>query len=164
DPARELPLQRQEFDLAALARDLAVAQSTKSSVHEVEVRAPADGVLLTADPRYLGRALSDLMDNAIKYWPEGGTVIVEVRPRDTDVVIRVIDRGLGMTEEQKARIFGRFQRAVPEGLRIAGTGIGLYSVKRIADAHEGTIEAESEPGLGSTFILTIPNAPSAESQ
>jgi signal transduction histidine kinase len=164
DPDREIPLRCQEFDLAALARDLAVAQSTRSSVHEVEVRAPADGVLVAADPRYLGRALSNLMDNAIKYWPEGGTVIVEVQPQDTQVVIRVIDRGLGMSEGQKARIFGRFQRAVPEGLRIAGTGIGLYSVERIARAHGGTIHAESEPGLGSTFVLTIPATQPAQTQ
>ena len=69
---REVALQPQRFDLAALARDLAVAQSLKSSVHQVQVEWSEDEVWLTADPRYIGRALNNLVDNAIKYWPEGG--------------------------------------------------------------------------------------------
>ena len=161
-PDREIPLDLQEFDIAALATDLAVTQSMKSSVHQVEVRAPEGGCAVVGDPQYLGRALNNLMDNAIKYWPEGGTVIVEAAPEDDEVVVRVIDRGLGMSREQQSRIFARFERALPEGVEIPGTGMGLYSVRRIVEAHAGTIEVESELGMGSTFTLRIPYQPTPE--
>jgi signal transduction histidine kinase len=155
--AREVVLQPQRFDLAALARDLAVAQSLKSAVHEVRVEAPEGAVWLTADPRYVGRALSNLVDNAIKYWPEGGTVVVQVRDGEGCAEVRVVDRGLGMSPEQQARIFQRFGRAVPDGMAIPGTGLGLYSVKRIADAHGGHVSVMSRAGEGSVFILTLPD-------
>jgi signal transduction histidine kinase len=109
-----------------------------------------------ADARYLGRALSNLMDNAIKYWPDGGTVVVEIRREPGQVRIRVIDHGLGIAPEAQARLFNRFQRAVPAGIDIPGTGIGLFSVKRIVEAHGGTVHLISAPGEGSIFMMTLP--------
>jgi signal transduction histidine kinase len=150
-PGREVALQPQRFDLAALARDLAVAQSLKSTVHEVEVHSCAEEVWLTADPRYVGRALENLVDNAIKYWPEGGTIVVEVLNGADHAQVRVIDGGLGMSPEQQARIFERFHRAVPTGVAIPGSGLGLYSVKRIVEAHGGAVEVQSQAGAGSTL-------------
>ena len=156
DPHRKIPLQVRPFDLCALARDLAVTQSLKSSGHEVQVQGPADGLVVEGDPRYLGRALSNLMDNAIKYWPDGGTVVVEIRREPGQAEVRVIDHGLGIAPEAQARLFKRFERAVPAGNDIPGTGIGLFSVKRIAEAHGGTVRLISTPGEGSTFIMALP--------
>jgi signal transduction histidine kinase len=158
-PGREVSLRPQRFDLAALARGLAASQSLKSSVHDVEVRTSAEEIWIEADPRYLGRALSNLVDNAIKYWPEGGTVVVEVLAGPGRAQVRVTDGGLGMSPEQQSRIFERFRRAVPDHAGIPGSGLGLYSVKRIADAHGGSIAVQSKAGAGSTFILTIPALP-----
>lgn len=157
DPHRDLPLRPREFDVCALARDLAVTQSLKSTLHQVEVQAPAEGLWLKADARYLGRALSNLMDNAIKYWPAGGTVVVEIRGEPGQVTIRVIDGGLGIAPGAQSRLFGRFQRAVPAGCDIPGTGIGLFSVKRIVEAHGGTVHLVSAPGEGSIFSMVFPN-------
>ena len=70
--------------------------------------------------------------------------------------VRVIDQGLGMSREQQGRIFTEYGREVPEGVNIPGTGLGLYSVKRIIEAHGGTVAVQSEPGVGSTFQLSIP--------
>ena len=163
DPNREIPLELKSFDVTALARDLAIAQSLKSTVHEVEIRAPEEPVLVDADPRYLGRALSNLMDNAIKYWPDGGTVLVEIRREPGQAKIRVIDGGLGIAPEAQARLFNRFQRAVPAGVDIPGTGIGLFSVKRIIEAHGGAVNLISAPGEGSIFSMTLPlGRPSVE--
>ncbi len=159
DPHRDITLQKREFDLAAMARDLAVAQGLRSPRHQVQVRAPAEGVPVCGDARYLGRAINNLVDNAIKYWPEGGTVIVEIRPAPGTVVIRVIDGGLGIAPDRQHTVFDRFQRGVPAGVDIPGTGIGLYSVKRIAQAHGGTAEVESTPGVGSTFTIRVPTQP-----
>ncbi len=155
-PHRLIELRRQEFDLAAVARDLAVAQSMRSPLHEVEVRAPDEGVLVNGDPRYLARVLNNLMDNAIKYWPEGGTVVVELEATADEVAAHVIDHGLGMSPEQQSRVFARFGRALPPGVEIPGSGIGLYSVKRIVERHGGVVEVESEPGRGSVFTVRVP--------
>jgi len=157
DPNRTLLLDKKRFDLAALARDLAVTQSMKTGIHTVEVHAPEEGVWVTADARYLGRALSNLMDNAIKYWPSGGTVVVEIRDEPGRVSTRVVDHGMGVPKEAQARLFNRFERAVPDGVNIPGTGIGLFSVRRIMEAHGGTVELISAPGEGSIFILNLPH-------
>jgi signal transduction histidine kinase len=129
----------------------------KTSTHTVEVHAAEDGVWVTGDARYLGRALSNLIDNAIKYWPSGGTVVVEIRDEPGRVSTRIIDHGLGIPREDQARLFDRFERAVPEELNIPGTGIGLFSVRRIMEAHGGTVEVTSAPGEGSIFILNLPD-------
>jgi signal transduction histidine kinase len=157
DPGRSITPNWQKFDLAALASDLAVAQAMKSTVHEVEVRAPDEGAWVAGDPRYLGRALSNLVDNAIKYWPDGGTVIVEIDPGPRETQVRVIDQGLGIPIEAQATIFTRFGRATHQGANIPGIGIGLFSIKKIMDAHQGRVDVHSEPGKGSVFVLTIPN-------
>ncbi len=156
-PGREISLRCQRFDLAALVRDLAVAQSLKSSIHEVAVECSAEEVWITADPGYLGRAVENLVDNAIKYWPEGGTVVVQVLNGPHYAQVLVTDGGLGMSPEQQVRIFERFQRAIPAGVAIPGSGLGLFSVKRIVEAHGGTVEVRSKAGAGSTFIITIPD-------
>ena len=69
----------------------------------------------------------------------------------------MIDGGLGMSPEQQSRIFQRFRRAVPESMRIPGTGLGLYSVRRIVEAHGGRVDVRSRAGAGSTFIMIIPD-------
>ena len=155
-PDRRLALQRRDFDLVALASDLAVTQAMKSDQHDVQVRGPEGGLVVHADPRLIGRALSNLIDNAIKYWPAGGTVEVVIDAVSGHAIVLVIDGGLGMGRQQQARCFGRFERVVPEELGIPGTGIGLYSVLRIAQAHSGRVEVISAPGEGSTFMLMIP--------
>ena len=156
NPDRELSLHPTEFDMSAFVSDISVAQGHKSPIHGIDVRAPAGLIPFTGDQRYLGRALSNLLDNAIKYWPDGGTIIVQVAPLPDQVVIRIIDGGIGMELKAQEKVFERFQRAVPEGIDIPGTGIGLYSVKRIVEAHGGTIECESAPGVGSTFTVRLP--------
>lgn len=158
DSGRAIPLRLEEFEVASLARDLATAQSLRSRLHKVEVRAPEEGVRLKADPRYLGRALNNLMDNAIKYWPEGGTVVVEISHDRQQATIRVIDGGMGIAAEDQSRLFSKFQRAVPDGVSVPGTGLGLFSVKRIVEAHGGTVQVVSSPGEGAIFTMFFPLA------
>lgn len=158
-PERELQLSYQLFDVAGLARYLAVAHSMTSPVHEVQVTAPDEGVFLEADPRYIGRLLDNLMDNAIKYWPEGGTVLVSIDPGPYGVTIQVQDHGIGIPPDRLDTVFERFSRAVPQGVDIPGVGIGLFSVARIVEAHAGEVSVVSEVGKGSTFTVTIPRQP-----
>ena len=154
---RPLRLEKQEFDLLSLIRNLSLAQSTKSSIHEVEVRAAAGELRILGDPRRIGRVFNNLLDNAIKYWPDGGTILVDVTAAPDGAVVKVTDGGMGIPLQQQAQIFEMGGRATPAGTKIAGSGIGLYSVRRIIEAHLGTVTVDSEPGQGSTFTVTLPH-------
>jgi len=156
NPDRELNLNVTRFDLLTLTRDLAVAQGAGSTIHEIEVHGPDEGVLIDGDFAYLARAISNLMDNAMKYWPDGGTVLVEAGALGDTALLRVLDQGMGISADNQPSIFDRYHRAVPEDSSIPGTGIGLYSVKRIVEAHGGDIEVDSELGRGSTFAIRLP--------
>jgi signal transduction histidine kinase len=110
-----------------------------------------------ADAEAIGRALWNLLDNAAKYSPEHRTVWVEVRLDGGHVVLAVRDRGIGISPVERAAIFEKFVRGTSAGRVWAkGTGIGLAMVRHIVEAHGGTVTVESEPGVGSTFMLRLP--------
>ena len=106
---------------------------------------------------YLERAVSNLMDNAIKYTREKGRVRVKAVVDHGDVIIEVSDNGLGIPQEDLVRVFERFYRVDRSRSReMGGTGLGLSIVKHVAQVHGGSIEVSSTPGEGSTFRLRIP--------
>jgi signal transduction histidine kinase len=101
--------------------------------------------------------LSNLVSNAVKYSPQGGTIWVGGRADSTGVTVYVADQGIGIPPEEQDRVFDRFHR-VESGLhrRTEGTGLGLYLVKAVVEAHGGRVWVESVPGRGSIFMLTLP--------
>jgi signal transduction histidine kinase len=110
------------------------------------------------DRTWLHQLFANLLHNALQYTPEGGRVEVSAPPAASDlVVVRVRDTGPGMTEEDRAIAFSRFQRgsasAAGEGL-----GLGLALAREIARAHGGSVDIESAPGAGSTFVVRLPLA------
>ncbi len=105
----------------------------------------------------LEQAVANLLDNAIKYSPEGGTVLVEVALQGSELVLSVSDEGPGIDEEHLPRLFERFYRVDKARSRsLGGTGLGLAIVKHIALLHRGRVEVESELGRGSTFRICLP--------
>jgi signal transduction histidine kinase len=116
----------------------------------------ADGPLpIRGDPRALDELVGNLVDNAVRYASEGGVVTVAVHATDEGAAVSVRDTGPGITPEDLAHIFepfyrGHAQRSIP------GTGLGLPIVKRIAEAHGGTVEVRSTPGRGSEFTVFLP--------
>ncbi|MBZ0287378.1 MAG: PAS domain-containing protein [Anaerolineae bacterium] len=105
----------------------------------------------------LFRVMANLLENAIKYTPEPGTVVIRTRMDHTMVVTEVIDTGIGISPQEMPRIFERFFRAnQARSIDIPGTGLGLAIVKRIVDMHHGQIEVESTPGKGSVFRVLLP--------
>ncbi len=127
--------------------------------HDLHVEVAPGLPLAHADPLRVEQILTNLVDNAIKYSPDGGPVTVRVARDDGDaaLVIAVSDRGVGLTAEQAARVFERFYRAA-DALHGAprGIGLGLYLCKRLVEAQGGRIGVESAPGRGSTFRFTLP--------
>ena len=107
------------------------------------------------DPKWTEEALCNLLDNAVKYTPDGGEVTVEVRPYEWFTAVSVRDTGPGIPEEEQANIFGRFYRA-PGTYQAEGLGIGLYLTRQIAAGQGGYVRVKSAPGQGSTFLLYLP--------
>lgn len=107
------------------------------------------------DPKWTEEALCNLLDNALKYTPAGGSVTVEVRPYEMFTAVCVQDTGPGIPEEEQAKIFGRFYRA-PGAYQADGVGIGLYLTRQIAAGQGGYVRVNSAPGQGSRFSLYLP--------
>ena len=118
---------------------------------------PAAPIWIRADADALRRALLILIDNAVKYTPEGGAVKVGLTVRDGFAVASVSDTGLGIAKPDLAHVFDRFWRADKARSREkGGAGLGLSIAKWLVEAHRGSIDVESEPGKGSVFYLKIP--------
>ena len=153
----ELALALGEVDAVALVRDVVRVFSV---TRPIDLRVSGAALSVTGDAARLRQVVENLVGNAIKYSPGGETVEVALRPRQGGVEITVRDRGIGIPEKERAKLFGRFARASnARALGIGGTGFGLYLTKTIVDLHGGSIEAESVEGQGSTFRVFIPTRP-----
>ncbi len=115
--------------------------------------------LLKADTRMIQRLLSNLLDNAIKYTPSGGSVTVSIVEQEENLVLIVKDTGIGISPSDLPRIFERFYRC-DQSRSLEGIGLGLSLARAIARAHGGDIMAVSEPNEGSTFKVILPKSPS----
>jgi signal transduction histidine kinase len=105
----------------------------------------------------MGRVITNLVSNAVKYSPQGGLIEVEVGADPTHAFVRVRDHGVGMAPEELEDIFGRFTQVDMSSTRqFGGMGLGLFIVGEIVRAHRGTVDVESEPGSGSAFTVRIP--------
>jgi signal transduction histidine kinase len=128
------------------------------SDHSVLLDVPAGFPRIWADPDRLRQALTNLVSNAVKYSPSGGSIVARVRERGTQhIVIEVVDSGLGIPPEQVGKLFQKFARVrSEEHLEVSGTGLGLYICRLIVEGHGGQIWVESEMGRGSTFGMALP--------
>jgi two-component system, OmpR family, phosphate regulon sensor histidine kinase PhoR len=117
----------------------------------------ADNDLINADPVHMTNVISNLLDNAIKYTTRKPEIIIETQSNRKEIILIVRDNGIGINKTNQKRIFDKFYR-VPTGNvhNIKGFGLGLSYVKKIIEEHSGNVKVESEPGIGSSFILKIP--------
>ena len=145
-------------------QDGEISPVVERAVSQYVPKAAEKGIVLTAgevngsavfDAKWTEEAVCNLLDNAVKYTPSGGTVTVEVKNYELFSAIRVADTGPGISEEEQAKIFGRFYRA--QGTwQTEGVGIGLYLTRQTAEKQGGYVKVESLPGNGSTFLFYIP--------
>jgi signal transduction histidine kinase len=155
--ANRLSYEMQDVDLRMLTEE-AVESSRMAAVRtgvDLRLSAPDEPVPAWADQTRLNQMLDNLLSNAIKFTPDGGSVSVTLARQRDVAVLQVSDTGIGVPEEEVGRLFDRFFRA-STGLTISGTGLGLPIVKSIAEAHGGTIDVESEVGVGTTFTVELP--------
>ncbi len=147
-----------EVDLRELLRSAVDAvRPMVTERHRLEVELPGRPVMVRGDSERLRRIAVNLLDNAVKYSPDGGPVELEVECVGRRARVQVRDRGLGIPQEAMGRMFKRFGRIVTERTsNIPGTGLGLYLCRELARAHGGDITVDSREGEGSTFTLTLP--------
>ncbi|HEV2122142.1 MAG TPA: ATP-binding protein, partial [Chloroflexota bacterium] len=150
-----LALQRQHIDVVGLVRAEMDGAQARTDQHTLVLSVSDQPLLAWVDPLRLEQVLANLLDNAIKYSPEGGLIEVAVSRQDERVQIAVRDRGLGIPAEQRAHIFDRFYQAHADQHR-SGLGLGLFIAKQIVDLHGGTITAAFPEGGGSRFTVSLP--------
>ena len=153
------PLAQERIGLGELAR---------AAVEDFRVAADQAGLTLKAEigeglpaasgeGTYLRRVIDNLLGNAVKFTPAGGTITVGVREGEGELVLEVSDTGIGIPEDQQERIFDRFYQIDGSARRrYGGAGLGLALVKEIVEAHGGTVRVSSSPKQGSTFAITLP--------
>ncbi|MBI3979683.1 MAG: HAMP domain-containing protein [Chloroflexi bacterium] len=159
--AGQLPLRREPTDLAALAQATCARFAQQAQARKVQIAVEAADALPAADldPDRVGQALGNLLDNALRHTPPGGSVTVRVEPgvQPGTVQVRVSDSGGGIPAEHLTNVFERFYRVDRARSRAAGgSGIGLAVVKQLVEAHGGRAWVESPPGQGATFGLLFP--------
>ena len=158
--AGEIPLTMGDVDLGALATSLVEQIEPVAQARGIAMRCEhVDAIVVRGDADWLKRVVLNLLDNAIKFTPEGGRVVVDVTRQGHEAQLAVRDTGVGIDPGVKPRVFERFFRADPARSRgVEGVGLGLSLAKWIVDRHHGRIEVDSQPGQGSTFTVTLPAA------
>jgi signal transduction histidine kinase len=156
---RPLDLDRRPTDLIRLVREVLAEQQT-SDRHTLRLETTEDAVVGMWDMPRLGRVVANLIDNAVKYSPNGGHIVVRASVERADArdvaILEVQDAGIGIPAQDIERVFDRFQRASNVEGRIGGTGIGLASVRHIVASHGGSIDVHSEENRGSVFRVHLP--------
>jgi len=153
---RGIELRRERLDLVDLARKAVGQHQQTTDRHALYVSTELSELFGAWDRVRLGRVLDNLLDNAVKFSPRGGTVEVGVGTDGDLAVLSVSDRGEGIPSGDLPHIFERFRRGRNVEGRIPGTGIGLAGVQSIVELHAGTITVESLVGTGTTFTIRLP--------
>jgi PAS domain S-box-containing protein len=159
--AGALSLDLQPLDLASLARKVAERFGAQTNRHQIVLEVPDDLPLVMADERRLRQVFDNLINNAIKYSPDGGKIVIGAHQDQDYVFVFVQDEGIGIPVEDQEAIFESFYR-VDSSLKRStqGAGLGLFLVRASVQAMGGDIWVKSEPGKGSAFIFTLPVAAS----
>jgi two-component system, OmpR family, sensor kinase len=158
DGGAELFFELVELDLAALLREVCQVHREMVPAAEIVERFGHAPALIIGDAKLLFQVFSNLLGNAVKYSPNGGAIVVEAAAADNEVMVAVVDRGIGVPPADLGRLFERYYRGGNVS-GIVGTGVGLYLVKTAVDLHKGRIDVESEEGRGSRFVVRLPLDP-----
>jgi PAS domain S-box-containing protein len=155
----KLAIERTPTDVSEFLREIVEGARTQLKEHTLVARLPSE-VWATIDPLRIEQVVANLIDNAIKYSPEGGQIDVILECERSSDAVRIVirDHGVGVPPEHRAHIFDRFYQAHAGGplTSMAGMGLGLYISRQIVELHDGTIEAEFPEDGGTRFVITLP--------
>jgi signal transduction histidine kinase/DNA-binding response OmpR family regulator len=158
--AGRLDLDRQDVVLTQAVAEVAGTFRPLVERKRLRLDTRVPPLTISADPIRLRQILDNLVSNAVKFTPEDGEITVDAaRDGEHHVVLSVTDSGVGIAEEDQQRIFEEFQQVGEAAARLGGTGLGLALVRRLVQAHGGTVEVQSSPGVGTRFTVRLPAAP-----
>ena len=153
----QLKISPREYDFVRLVREATEAERLNFDNRKIDINLPQLPVSLMLDTEKISRVIHNLVSNACKYTPEKEKISILVARTDGEVIFQIMDNGQGMNREQLENLFQPYYRT--EGAKeshIEGRGLGLYIVKMLVEAHDGTVEVESALGIGSTFTVYLP--------
>lgn len=157
-----LNLKQEWIDLGAIVRGVTAVMQINADSRQItlDTDLPELPLQLWADEDKVSRIVYNLVSNAIKYTPREGRVFIQARQKDDQITLKVLDNGRGMTEAQLANLFQLYYRTdEARKSKTRGTGLGLYIVKMLVEAHQGQITVSSKPKVGSIFAVTLPQQP-----
>jgi len=149
-------IQQVLYEMRTLAREKGV---------RIQAEVPADLPPIMGDARRLEQVMTNLLDNAVKFTEAGGSVTVRASVTGDEILVEIQDTGIGIPPDALGKLFSRFYQVdASSARRTGGVGLGLYISREIVEAHDGRIWAESKPGVGSTFLFTLPVAQTSKIQ
>ena len=155
--AEHMRVEPKPYRLDKQIRTLILACEPQWTSKTLDMDVELEEVEILADEDLLGQVWSNLLHNSIKFTPEGGRVCVEMHRRGSQIECRITDTGVGIPEEAQAHVFERFYKADQSRERShEGSGLGLAIAKKIVELHQGTIGIASQPGAGTTLIVSLP--------
>lgn len=158
-----LPMQRSVIDVASLLERLVQTMEPFTEQHPIRIGTTSTLPLIYGDPLRLEQVFYNLLQNAIKYSPDGGDILVTIGADASAVEVRITDHGLGIPAHAVAQLFRRFYRASNiDPRRISGMGLGLFVVREIVRLHGGEVSVHSQEQQGSTFTVRLPHVASEQ--
>lgn len=151
-----LAIARRPVRLTDVVAESVEAMRRRAEAAEIALHVALDDIAVEGDPERLGQVVDNLLGNAVKFTPAGGSVSVRLERRGETARLVVSDTGPGIPRHEQARVFERFYRAEAARDGPEGTGLGLAIAKALVEAHGGIISLESEPGAGATFVVELP--------
>jgi signal transduction histidine kinase len=153
----QLSLEYQPVKLQQTAREVAAEVEHRSAIHHPVIDFPLDFPIIEADTRWIKQVFRNILDNAVKYSPNGGLIVIKGEVRENDVVVSVADQGIGISSEDLIPLFEKYFRGRSlSTLHISGTGLGLPIARSIIETHGGRIWVESKLGEGTTIFFSLP--------
>lgn len=155
----QLNLALEPARLHQIAADVAQETQRRTQSHQIVVDLPLDFPIVAVDRRWIRQVFRNILENAVRYSPEGGLVVIHGEIRPADVVISIADEGIGISPEDQIPIFEKYFRVrAATSYHVGGTGLGLPIARAIVEAHGGRIWIDSKLGEGSTVSFSLPKA------
>ena len=152
-----LAIEGQPIRLGRVAREVSEETQRRTDRHNLLVDFPSEFPIVEADPHWIRQVFRNVLDNAIKYSPEGGLIVIRGEVRTSDVVVSVSDQGIGISPEDLIPLFEKYHRLTSSNtMQVSGMGLGLPIARTLVEAQGGRIWAESKVGQGTTLSFSLP--------
>lgn len=157
EDVESISIEAQPLRLEKIVRAIAEDIQRRSEKHHIIIDFPTNFPIVDADPHWIRQIFRNIIDNAIKYSPDGGLIVIRGEIRLSDILIRIADQGIGISPEDMVSLFEKYTRIPSVGIgKIPGIGLGLPIARTLIEAHGGHIWAESKVGQGTTMCFTLP--------